>query len=318
MFLYLTRLCIVFAAVMLIGFTVAPAAAQAAVQSEDAVPYASQSDPIALLTSYYNAINLQDYARAYAYWRNPPYEQTFEQFAAGFASTEHVEVVARLPVIVGATAGSLYASIPVMLFVEASDNATPPHYIACFTAWKSNVASGNANQPDPNWYLHSAEVYSVAITNLELVDNVCAPGAGFAPSQLSPEFALVSYYAMIQGGEYARAYAYWETPPNGQSLEDFASGFANVAAVKLYVRLAGLVEGAAGSSYATVPALLNVTRISGDPQWFTGCFVLRRANVPVGDATAPDPNWYLYDAELEEMFAADFALRTLLTACALE
>ncbi len=298
--------------------------AHAAAQSEDIVPYDNhdnhdnQLDPVALLTSYYNAINQRDYARAYGYWELAPDSQTLAQFEADFAHIERVEVVAGLPVIVEGAAGSLYASIRAMLFVESDDEGTPPHYIAGFTARQSRVARENASAPDPAWYLYRANIDSVSITSLDLTNQVCQPGPGFAESQLTPEFLISAYYNAIQDGAYARAYGYWSTPPNGQTLEDFAAGFAEVDEIKVFVRLASLREAAAGTRYARVPVLLDVTQKTGNLQRFVGCFVTKRAHVPVGNETAPDPNWYIHDANLQQAMTPDSGLNTLLTACAPE
>ena len=51
-------------------------------------------DPLALLRSYYAAINNRDLARAYTYWSNDgaASKQNFTQFSQGFATTDHVVI----------------------------------------------------------------------------------------------------------------------------------------------------------------------------------------------------------------------------------
>jgi len=285
------------------------------VQADD-FPFTDQTSPLNLLTAYYNAINLRDYTRAYGYWRNPPDDQTLDQFAAGFAGTDRVDVIARLPIMSEGAAGSIFASIPAMLLATTNDNATPPTYVACFVARKSNVPEGNNPEPDPNWHLYSADVYSVSIENLDLLDNVCENSTpiaemGVYENRLTPEDLLTAYYNAIVLQDYARAYDYWSAPLD-QTLEQFSAGFSDVADIEIYVHLAGLSEGAAGTIYSTLPVLLNVTRRAGDPQYFIGCFVMRRSNVPVGDAVEPDPNWSIYSADLNADPLAGIFARSLL------
>ena len=73
--------------------------------------------PVHLVASYYNAIALGDYARAYGYWRegNVPRGATLAQFAAGFADVQTVRVLTRLPVRGGAAAGTAHVDVPVVV-----------------------------------------------------------------------------------------------------------------------------------------------------------------------------------------------------------
>ena len=47
--------------------------------------YASQDSPAEVLASFYNAINRQEYQRAYSYWETPP--SSYPEFAQGYADT---------------------------------------------------------------------------------------------------------------------------------------------------------------------------------------------------------------------------------------
>jgi hypothetical protein len=106
---------------------------------------------------------------------------------------------------------------------------------------------------------------------------------------------LASYYNAINVGEYARAWEYWETPPD-PSFEEFATGFAETESVMLVVRPPTSFEGAAGSLYASVPALLSAAHKDGSRHNFAGCFVARRCNV---DGLGTEQEWSLFDAAVQ-------------------
>ena len=81
----------------------APAPAQAA----DASPYLDdRSTPESLVRSLYNAINRQEYARAYTYF-DPPPAADFDAYVAGFENTERVDLALGEPFEEGA-AGSTF------------------------------------------------------------------------------------------------------------------------------------------------------------------------------------------------------------------
>jgi len=72
-----------------------------------------RSTPETLIRSLYNAIDRKEYARAYAYFGNPP-AKTVEAYAEGYADTENVEVIVGAPSEDGA-AGSIFYSLPVAI-----------------------------------------------------------------------------------------------------------------------------------------------------------------------------------------------------------
>ena len=53
--------------------------------------YDNPNSPVDLLASYYNAIDRQEYQRAYGYWEMPP--SSYDQFAQGYADTASVELI---------------------------------------------------------------------------------------------------------------------------------------------------------------------------------------------------------------------------------
>ena len=71
---------------------------------------------------------------------------------------------------------------------------------------------------------------------------------------------------------------------------------------------------AAGSAYTDVPLLITATDW-GQPQLFVGCLVTRKSNVPVGNATMPDPNWYFYRANIYAVSTLDLGVQQVWSIC---
>ena len=104
-----------------------------------------------------------------------------------------------------------------------------------------------------------------------------------------PIAALASYYSAINARDYRGAYRLWDSP--SQSFEQFARGFAGTDRVRLLVEPSPAVEGAAGSVYADIPAIVVATTRSGTARVFAGCYVMRRSNVQ-------DRGWQIYRGDL--------------------
>ena len=108
--------------------------------------------------------------------------------------------------------------------------------------------------------------------------------------------ALESYYADIDGGDYAAAYALWgdEGRASGQSYDTFAAGFAQTADTQVFTGPVPEPEGAAGSLYVEIPVRVEATLEDGTEQSFGGSYTMRRSNgVPGGD-----PDWTIESADL--------------------
>lgn len=269
------------------------------------LPLDFRTDPVLAVASYYNAIALGEFDRAYGYWENGPVDgSTLAEFAAGYVSTIRVAAFMAAPVFEDFGAGNGFALVPVLVTAEHTDGSRY-NYAGCITVHKSNVPVGDATEPDPNWYLRDAEISETADIDLALLDTVCEPPPDEAldvyTAQYSPIQVLSAYVNAITNQNYARAYSYWETPPDNATLEQFEAGFADTASASLVVRADASVGAAAGSAYASIPALLTATDLNGDKTYFGGCYVTRHSNVPVGDATEPAPEWWLYSADVAEL-----------------
>ncbi len=122
-----------------------------------------------------------------------------------------------------------------------------------------------------------------------------------------PVSLIGAYFNAISMGDYARAYRYWETPPQGRSEQAFADGYADTAAVSVIVRLPVFEDAGAGNFHAALPVLVTGVQDDGSTEYYAGCFTAHKTNVPVGDAPEPDPNWYLQAGELTQQATPDTA-----------
>jgi hypothetical protein len=114
----------------------------------------------------------------------------------------------------------------------------------------------------------------------------------------TPAVIVRRYYDAIRAGNYIAAYGLWsdDGKASGQTLDAFASGFANTAEVGATVSDNVTIEGAAGSQYATVPVVVHAVTRNGEKQLFTGTYTLRRAMVD--GATPEQRRWRIYSAAI--------------------
>ncbi|NLG61612.1 MAG: hypothetical protein GX539_05160, partial [Candidatus Cloacimonetes bacterium] len=126
-----------------------------------------------------------------------------------------------------------------------------------------------------------------------------------APSPQEAAEVIRQYYAAIAAGDFARAYRLWSNNggASGQTLQEFARGFAGTASVEADIGAPGDVEGAAGSVYVKVPVVVRAVTTDGERQRFEGTYTLRRSNVD--GATEEQRAWRIYDADISP--AADSA-----------
>lgn len=135
-----------------------------------------------------------------------------------------------------------------------------------------------------------------------LGDPSAFPDAAVAEPTADDALAVVhDYYAAISAGDFARAHALWSDGgrASGQTLAQFAAGFAQTASVQARTGQPGQVEGAAGSRFIEVPVAVRATQRDGSLRDFTGSYVLRRA--VVDGASAEQRAWRIASAELREV-----------------
>ncbi|MCB9452753.1 MAG: hypothetical protein H6672_15045 [Anaerolineaceae bacterium] len=131
-------------------------------------------------------------------------------------------------------------------------------------------------------------------------------------TQTNPALLIGVYYHAINAHDYATAYSYWEQP-DAQTAAEFAQGFADTTSAHVLVRLPVFVDAGAGNLYAAIPTLITSTHTDGSTHYYAGCFTAHKTNVPVGNATEPDPNWYIQKGDFQEQ--ATLNLSALDTVC---
>jgi hypothetical protein len=122
-----------------------------------------RSSPGQLLKSYYNAINRQEYVRAYSYWgalgnsstSQPP---AYPQFKAGYDNTKAVQLTTGKLTSEGA-AGSVYFQVPVMLNVT-NTNGSKHSFIGCYSIRQVNPQNF-AVPPFKPMHIDSAKIREV-------------------------------------------------------------------------------------------------------------------------------------------------------------
>ena len=94
--------------------------------------YENQNSPVELLASYFNAVNLREYERAYRYWQTPPGK--LEDFARGYADTASVQLIVQPPTHIEGAAGSVYAQVPTVIAARHRDGSE--HFFSgCYVSW---------------------------------------------------------------------------------------------------------------------------------------------------------------------------------------
>jgi heat shock protein HslJ len=127
------------------------------------------------------------------------------------------------------------------------------------------------------------------------------------PEDLDDQLAtLASYYSANNARDYSSAFGFWDSPPS--SFEQFARGFADTDNVRLLVDPATKVEGAAGSVYADIPAIIVATTRGGSERVFAGCYVMRRSNVQ-------DRGWQIYRGDISPVPSSSRLSRILSQGC---
>lgn len=127
-----------------------------------------------------------------------------------------------------------------------------------------------------------------------------APGE---PAAADAVAVLRDYYAAISARDFTRAHAMWSDggKASGQTLEQFAAGFANTTSIVAEPGVPGRVEPAAGSRYVEVPVSISATRDDGSVHRYLGNYTLRRA--VVDGASAEQRAWRIATADIREVTA---------------
>jgi hypothetical protein len=154
------------------------------------------------------------------------------------------------------------------------------------------------------WTEDAAPVPTPAAPQETASSTTPADAAAEASDQATPAAArqvLVDYYAAIDAGDYAKAYALWSDngAASGQTFEHFSGGYANTQSVRAVVGDPMDEEGAAGSRYIQVPVQLHALQRDGSERHYDGRFTLRA--VVADGATQEQQRWHLASAEMQRI-----------------
>jgi hypothetical protein len=118
-------------------------------------------DAIAVIRSYYEAINSGDFDRAYMLWSDSGRSsgKSPQQFAAGFADTTGVSIEMQTPGDVDAAAGSRYIEVPVTITGTHRDGSQ--HRFAGKYVLRRAMVDG-ATPEQRQWRIASADLGEVA------------------------------------------------------------------------------------------------------------------------------------------------------------
>jgi hypothetical protein len=260
-----------------------------------------RSSPQGVLSSFYNAIERREYARAYSYWEPEAAKRElppFAQWAQGYANTTAVILT---PGQAGNDPGAGQSNYSVPVVLEAFQGGGPKQLFAgCYRLHLASPAA-QATPPFRPTGIVGATVQTAgseqeaAQTAVRLCGQSGAftPGGAQSPPPAAPIDASVyiddrstasaavrSFYNAVNRKEYARAYSYWEPDAAQQSLPPFAQwqqGYTGTQSVELQT---GHETGgaAAGNIYASVPVGITAHQSDGSTQRFVGCYTLHMPN----------------------------------------
>jgi hypothetical protein len=264
-----------------------------------------RSTPSQVIVSFYNAINRQEYLRAYSYWADPATSLgSFTSFANGYADTVSVDLV--FGQITGDPGMSqVYYTVPVILKATEKNN-TLANYAACYVVHEASPDVFGAPPIFPMSIAQgSAQVSNINASNASVLAAACSgyPVGGnppfsaysnglnidksnFVDNRSGPVETVSSFLNALNLKQYVRAYSYFQAPAAFPGpYEPFAAGYSDTDVITVTFGTV-LSEGAAGSLYYNVPLATKVITTSNTTQTFVGCYTLRLGQ-PAVQATPP-------------------------------
>ena len=117
----------------------------------------------------------------------------------------------------------------------------------------------------------------LALLSIAVTMPVLAAPAPYMDDRSTAESVIRSFYDAINRQEYSRAWSYYADGEGVPKFDAFVKGYADTASVKIVLGTPD-GEGAAGSTYWTLPVSLDATSTKGKHSYFAGCYTLRLAN----------------------------------------
>jgi hypothetical protein len=139
-------------------------------------------------------------------------------------------------------------------------------------------------------------------TSVLLIASALAAPPDYLDDRSTPEAVISSFYNAISRQEYARAWSYYEDGQGAPKFAAFVKGYADTTSAKVSFGQSAQ-EGAAGSTYWTLPVSLDAVNSSGKHSYFAGCYTLRLAN-PQIQAEPPFHPLHIVDGHLKKATGA--------------
>lgn len=252
-------------------------------QAQNTASY--DTTPEAVLMQYINALNLRDYATAYAILS--PQNQSYADYVAGYADTERiVPYFGRSD----AAAGSVY--VTTILLGYQTDGTVETYY------GYYRLANGANYVPPIEGYVLTGATFQliadgVALPNSTMnnllrtswIPDVTLPSHTTTIGAMSSTVAdtILDYYDLINQGEFASAYAQWLTPTSHGLPSDYrplysnyVTGYGDTVYVTVYAGDAQAIPSFNRRNYhvAYVPAVLVGQHTDGNFVAYSGCYAI--------------------------------------------
>jgi hypothetical protein len=250
-----------------------------------------RSTPAALMLSYFNAINRQEYLRAYSYSAEVSDLGSLEQFSQGYSDTKSVSVSFGGITTEGA-AGSIYYSVP-MILSSTQTNGTLQKFAACYVLRLSQPGNYGAPPINPmHIEQRGAQAISTGTSEADALSTICQSlnmpvgantavaeveklddlsSANYIDNRSDPVTVIKSLLNAINSQQYVRAYSYFQETPSTYAV--FAAQYANTASVDAQFGTF-TPDAGAGQIYFTVPAVVKTTLNDGTLQTASVCYTL--------------------------------------------
>jgi len=116
------------------------------------------------------------------------------------------------------------------------------------------------------------------------------------------EAVISSFYNAIDRQEYARAWSYYEDGQGVPKFKAFVAGYQTTKSVAVTLGKTA-EEGAAGSTYYSVPVSIDAVDTTGKHAYFAGCYTLRLAS-PSNQAVPPFRPLHIVEGHLKKATGA--------------
>ncbi len=246
-----------------------------------------------IIISFYNAINRQEYSRAYGYWTDPStMVGDFSDFVNGYANTISVDLVFGQITGEGGMSQAYY-TVPVLL--KASEaNGVQTNYAACYVVHQSSpdvfgeppfqpmsISRGTAKISPAGSSITSALADACVEYPTGSVEVPASAGSldvdknNYIDNRSGPLETVSSLLNAINSKQYVRAFSYFQNPAAFPGdFAAYAAGYENTEAVTVTFGTSRN-EGAAGSLYYQIPLAMKVLTSTNTTETFVVCYTLR-------------------------------------------